>query len=174
MGNFKRDNKRFNNRDNDRPSMHKAVCSECGSNCEIPFKPTGTRPVFCSSCFESQGGNRGRSNKFSSGRHERSSFRDRDRDRQMHDVVCDKCGKNCQVPFKPTAGKPVFCDDCFKRGESGSRRDSGEVMEQIGLLNAKIDKIIKILIPENSVKKPRKPRKPKKPLKTSKRKSKKK
>jgi len=47
-------------------------------------------------------------------------------------------------------------------------------MEQIGLLNAKIDKIIKILIPENSVKKPRKPRKPKKPLKTSKRKSKKK
>ena len=31
--------------------MHWAVCSECGTDCEVPFKPNGERPVFCSSCF---------------------------------------------------------------------------------------------------------------------------
>jgi CxxC-x17-CxxC domain-containing protein len=36
--------------------MHQATCSKCGQDCEIPFKPTGDRPVFCSNCFKSQGG----------------------------------------------------------------------------------------------------------------------
>lgn len=35
--------------------MFQAVCSKCGQNCEVPFKPTGERPVFCSNCFKSQG-----------------------------------------------------------------------------------------------------------------------
>ena len=40
--------------------MHKAVCSECKEECEVPFKPTEGRPVLCMSCFkkkrESEGG----------------------------------------------------------------------------------------------------------------------
>jgi CxxC-x17-CxxC domain-containing protein len=39
---------------------------------------------------------------------------------EMHSVICDKCGKNCQVPFKPSSDKPVFCDECF-----GGKRDTG-------------------------------------------------
>jgi len=31
--------------------MYKAVCSKCGKDCEIPFQPTGSRPVFCRDCF---------------------------------------------------------------------------------------------------------------------------
>lgn len=31
--------------------MHKAVCSECGKECEVPFKPSGDRPVYCKDCF---------------------------------------------------------------------------------------------------------------------------
>ena len=31
--------------------MHKAVCAECGKECEVPFKPDGTRPVYCRECF---------------------------------------------------------------------------------------------------------------------------
>jgi CxxC-x17-CxxC domain-containing protein len=34
-----------------RPEMHKAVCAECGNDCEVPFKPSGERPVLCSTCF---------------------------------------------------------------------------------------------------------------------------
>lgn len=31
--------------------MHKAVCAECGQECEVPFKPSGDRPVYCRECF---------------------------------------------------------------------------------------------------------------------------
>ncbi len=31
--------------------MHKAVCSECGKECEVPFKPSGDRPIYCKDCF---------------------------------------------------------------------------------------------------------------------------
>ena len=34
--------------------MHKAVCSECKQECEVPFKPTEGRPVFCKECFQKQ------------------------------------------------------------------------------------------------------------------------
>ncbi|UCH70262.1 MAG: DEAD/DEAH box helicase [Candidatus Bathyarchaeota archaeon] len=36
-----------------RPSrdMHKAVCSECGQECEVPFKPDLNRPVYCRDCW---------------------------------------------------------------------------------------------------------------------------
>ena len=34
----------------DRP-MYKAVCSECGTECEVPFQPTEGRPVYCRDCF---------------------------------------------------------------------------------------------------------------------------
>ena len=36
--------------------MHKAVCSNCGKDCEVPFEPTGSKPVYCSECFEKNGG----------------------------------------------------------------------------------------------------------------------
>lgn len=28
-----------------------AVCSKCGNACQVPFRPNGTRPVYCSNCF---------------------------------------------------------------------------------------------------------------------------
>jgi CxxC-x17-CxxC domain-containing protein len=30
-------------------------------------------------------------------------------------AVCDSCGKNTFVHFKPTPGKPLYCDDCFSK-----------------------------------------------------------
>lgn len=69
MGDFKRGGQNFGgNRDKKRgfsggggrnggrPDMHKAVCTECGKDCEVPFRPTGAKPVFCSDCFSKQGG----------------------------------------------------------------------------------------------------------------------
>jgi len=34
--------------------MYGAVCSQCGKATEVPFQPTGDRPVYCSDCFRSQ------------------------------------------------------------------------------------------------------------------------
>ncbi|MEK6874630.1 MAG: CxxC-x17-CxxC domain-containing protein [Nanoarchaeota archaeon] len=31
--------------------MHKATCSECKAECEVPFKPSGDRPIFCRDCY---------------------------------------------------------------------------------------------------------------------------
>lgn len=49
-------------RNSGRPmTMHKTTCSKCGNECEVPFRPTGDRPVFCSNCFKTEGGNSGSS-----------------------------------------------------------------------------------------------------------------
>jgi CxxC-x17-CxxC domain-containing protein len=35
--------------------------------------------------------------------------------REMHKAVCSECHKECEVPFQPTEGKPVFCRECFAK-----------------------------------------------------------
>jgi len=35
--------------------------------------------------------------------------------REMHKATCSECGQECEVPFKPTEGKPVFCKECYKK-----------------------------------------------------------
>ncbi len=32
--------------------MFSAVCAECGRTAQVPFQPTGARPVYCSDCFQ--------------------------------------------------------------------------------------------------------------------------
>jgi len=42
--------------------------------------------------------------------------------RSLFAAVCSECGKETQVPFRPTAGKPVYCRECFqKRGSRDPR-----------------------------------------------------
>ena len=31
---------------------YNVVCSHCGTNTKVPFKPTKTWPVYCRECFE--------------------------------------------------------------------------------------------------------------------------
>lgn len=31
--------------------MHDATCARCGNETQVPFRPTGARPVYCSDCF---------------------------------------------------------------------------------------------------------------------------
>ena len=31
---------------------------------------------------------------------------------QLTEVNCDACGKRCDVPFKPTGSKPIYCRNC--------------------------------------------------------------
>lgn len=33
--------------------------------------------------------------------------------RQLYSVKCANCGKQTQVPFKPTGDRPVYCRDCY-------------------------------------------------------------
>ena len=47
--------RRYNmNFDKSPREMHKAVCAECKKDTEVPFKPSGDRPVYCRECFMKQ------------------------------------------------------------------------------------------------------------------------
>ena len=35
-----------------RREMHDAICGSCGIQTQVPFKPTGERPVYCRDCFQ--------------------------------------------------------------------------------------------------------------------------
>jgi CxxC-x17-CxxC domain-containing protein len=34
--------------------MHTVICAECGKEAQVPFKPRGDRPVYCSDCFRNR------------------------------------------------------------------------------------------------------------------------
>jgi CxxC-x17-CxxC domain-containing protein len=36
------------------------------------------------------------------------------RERTLYTDTSDACGKQTQVPFNPTNGKPVYCRDCYQ------------------------------------------------------------
>jgi CxxC-x17-CxxC domain-containing protein len=85
-----------------------------------------------------------------------------DRPKQMHPATCSKCGQECEVPFRPTGDRPVFCSTCFKTQDrpgpkfsqpsfGGSHQQQGGTgggavsKGQLDALNAKLDKIISLL-----------------------------
>jgi CxxC-x17-CxxC domain-containing protein len=138
------DNRRFNDRSSRRPEMHKAVCSECGRDCEVPFRPTGSKPVFCSNCFENKGN-------VSPKRSDRRDSRRFGGDKKMYQAVCDKCGKDCEVPFRPSSDKPIYCDNCFGKGDKAKPQDKGN--KQLDAINDKLDKILNLLsdVPQGKV-----------------------
>lgn len=81
----------------------------------------------------------------------------------MYQAVCDQCGKPCEVPFRPTDGKPVYCNVCFRskreaENNRGSDRFSSPIrtgiegnvskgnndeLKQLEILNVKMDQLIK-------------------------------
>ncbi len=72
------------------------------------------------------GGGRGRDDRRPGGRME------------LFPAVCFECKKNCEVPFRPTGDKPVYCRDCFGKQEhipgrnsSGSDRPSGDFRRDV-------------------------------------------
>lgn len=88
----------------------------------------------------------------------------RDRDRgpaEMHSAVCDGCGNDCEVPFRPTSGKPVYCNDCFKNNDSRPQRDNrssdrgqnnDQLKETLSAVNKKLDQILNLLTPKVATK----------------------
>ena len=36
--------------------MFSATCSSCGREAQVPFRPSGTKPVYCSDCFTARRG----------------------------------------------------------------------------------------------------------------------
>lgn len=153
MKNFNRDNRsggssnrRYGDKDSGRPQMHQAICSECGKECEVPFRPTGDRPIFCNNCFPKHDNKN--SMRFGRKSYGKSNFDDK----QMYQAICAKCGNKCEVPFQPTSGKPVYCNQCFDKSGKAGGKGQDQFKQQFEILNTKLDKILKALIPVDSIK----------------------
>lgn len=141
-----RDSRRgFDNRDDrrEKQEMHKVICDKCGISCEVPFKPSSDKPIFCNDCF------REKNNRGSSSRSDfRKSTRQNNGEREFFKATCADCGVACEVPFRPTNGKAVYCSACFEKQESrdknkGVVNNTSQFDKQFKLLNDKLDKILK-------------------------------
>ena len=63
-------------------------------------------------------------------------------EKRMNTATCDKCGARCEVPFKPTQGKPVYCNDCFRKGENFESKSLDQYKKEFDRINEKLDKIL--------------------------------
>ena len=141
-GNFKRGGFGGDRRSDRTVTMHDANCDNCRKDCQVPFRPTSGKPVFCSNCFEGSRGSDSRSEKFE--------------EKRMFEAVCDECGNSCKVPFRPSSGKPIYCSNCFGAKKGAGTRENGQSQfqqktssshskEQFEVLNNKLDRILQLL-----------------------------
>lgn len=92
-------------------------CSDCGQSFvftahEQEFyasKGYANEPKRCPNCRETR-----RTQQPSPG-----AYRPR---RQVHPAVCAQCGRDCEVPFEPSEGRPVYCSDCFTKMRPARQR----------------------------------------------------
>ncbi len=102
--------------------------------------------------------NSGSSRRMSGNRSERRSFDrsektdfGRNSSQDMFKIKCAKCGVYSEVPFKPTAGKPVYCYDCFKQTDAYTAKQfapsnsSPNSRNEFDIINEKLDKIMEVL-----------------------------
>lgn len=61
---------------------------------------------------------------FSHGQNQNQDLR---RERIMYQAICADCEKSCEVPFKPSAERPIYCKECFaiRKGGGGAAQKSG-------------------------------------------------
>lgn len=88
------------------------------------------------------------------------------REVSMHKAICDECQKSCEVPFRPSSDKPIYCDNCFKdkRGNEAPRREfndrgpkkdfgnkpnfskptgsNDDLKKQLNEMNSKLDRLV--------------------------------
>ncbi len=102
--------------------LHTVICSNCKKETQVPFKPTGAKPVYCRECFQNQK-LKTESTPTSESNHVKSDevverFGDRTgpyrANKRMHQTTCRTCKKEIFIPFKPKARKPIYCQDCFQ------------------------------------------------------------
>jgi len=50
---------------------------------------------------------------------------------QRTEIKCTDCGKTATVPFKPVAGKPVYCSECLSKHRSNRAPQPNQPRGQI-------------------------------------------
>ena len=105
-------------------------CADCGqefaftaSEQEFYAQRQFTDPRRCSSCRASRKAARGDTGGYGASSYGSGGYGGASRSsggygasrgpREMFPATCSNCGREAMVPFRPTNGKPVYCNDCF-------------------------------------------------------------
>jgi len=64
----------------------RVICADCNKECEVPFKPSGDRPIYCKECFSK----RKEGKLFNANRDKRSEKRDFSRERRSDKRPAEK------------------------------------------------------------------------------------
>ena len=112
------------------------TCADCGADFLFSEREQNfyaergmSEPKRCKSCRDQRKAQRGDSHSYGSGgggggRHYGGGGGGGGRggDRQRFTIVCQQCGKEDTVPFKPSGGRPVLCGSCFSATRAGGNR----------------------------------------------------
>lgn len=80
------------------------------------------QPTRCKRCRDARKANRPEGGGGGGGGHRGGGMGG---NKPMFDAVCAQCGRETQVPFQPSGGRPVLCRDCFSAAKSGGGSGGG-------------------------------------------------
>jgi CxxC-x17-CxxC domain-containing protein len=137
FGERRNDFGRGGGRDSGPREMYRSVCSACHKSCEVPFRPTGEKPVYCSDCFGSKSQDRGQRNDRNYGGNDRGRRDDRGSgNRERRD----------------TRGRESFFSKEISPTHSFAPKIENENMvsikKQLDSLHAKMDMLLSFLSPK--------------------------
>lgn len=78
-------------------------------------KPAEIKPFSAQKPFQLQ------SNAHAQAQRQNARFRER----IMYKTICADCKKQCEVPFRPSGDRPVFCQECFSRRKASGSFQAG-------------------------------------------------
>lgn len=97
-GNFHRDSR-------ENKKYYDGICSRCGAEVSVPFRPSPDRPLLCRDCLHearAQGDFDGERRSGSQG------------EQKTYEITCSHCGKKDTVSFKPYEDSVVLCHECME------------------------------------------------------------
>ncbi|NOZ12473.1 MAG: hypothetical protein GXO69_02350 [Acidobacteria bacterium] len=85
------------------PTLYTIICSMCGKEDRVPFKPTRGTAVLCHECFEVK---------------KRRKHRNREIMRKVagrFKVICEHCGKEVELTYRRATEPVKLCDECYEK-----------------------------------------------------------
>jgi CxxC-x17-CxxC domain-containing protein len=62
-------------------------------------------------------------------------------DRTLYEAICADCHKVCEVPFRPTEARPVYCKECWAKRKAGGKGPQFPVLTPVALAPKPVSKL---------------------------------
>ncbi len=63
------------------------------------------------------------------------------KERTLYEAICADCHKVCEVPFRPSEDRPVYCKECFAKRKSGGSGKPFPVLTPVALAPKPVSKL---------------------------------